>query len=593
MVGTVATLNHIKDVLNRNQDQLALGLVALYHTWKIQRDTWEEEVKERQKYIFATDTSTTTNSTLPWRNSTTIPKLAQIRDNLHANYMDALFPNDDWLVWEGADAESSTLDKSRILTEYSKNKAQQSEFQKEIGKLVYDYIDYGNCFADVHWVNETHIDPTTEEEETTYMGARLERISPFDILFNPTAPSFQKSGKFRRYVKSIGELKKEMKTRPDLEFDDKVFTELLDRRRELSNFRTEDLDKAEGYLADGFGTLSEYYGSGIVELLEYHGDWYDSTNDVLYENRIITIIDRMQIIRNIPNPSWFGRDNMLHVGWRDRPDNLYSMGVMDNLVGMQYRIDSMENSKADAWDQTILPPKKILGDVAPFEWAPGADIHIPEDGDVIPMAPNPAIFQANSELGFYLQLMEEMAGAPREAMGVRSPGEKTMFEVQQLGNAAMRIFNNKILKFSQQMLEPAVNMFVENAKRNLSVSDVLRVVDSDLGVVEFMNITKDDLVAKGRLRPIGARHYAAKAQLMQNLMGIFNSPMGALVQPDLSRKALTTLLEEMMGLAKFKLFRTNAAISEQLETQRLTQEGQIALEGEATTPLEEGMIQPQ
>ena len=27
--------------------------------------------------------------------------LTQIRDNLHANYLDALFPNDDWMKWEG------------------------------------------------------------------------------------------------------------------------------------------------------------------------------------------------------------------------------------------------------------------------------------------------------------------------------------------------------------------------------------------------------------------------------------------------------------------------------------------------------------
>ena len=35
--------------------------------------------------------------------------------------------------------------------------------------------------------------------------------------------------------------------------------------------------------------------------------------------------------------------------------------------------------------------------------------------------------------------MEEMAGAPKEAMGFRSPGEKTAYEVQRMENAASQV----------------------------------------------------------------------------------------------------------------------------------------------------------
>jgi len=53
-------------------------------------------------------------------------------------------------------------------------------------------------------------------------------------------------------------------------------------------FRVEDVNKAEAYIADGFGTLQEYYQSGMVEILEFEGDWYDKDEDKLYENRLIT-----------------------------------------------------------------------------------------------------------------------------------------------------------------------------------------------------------------------------------------------------------------------------------------------------------------
>jgi hypothetical protein len=593
MVGTVATINSIKGILDKNKTDMANSLVYLYQDWRIQRDQWIEEKKELRNYLFATDTTSTSNNELPWMNKTTMPKLTQIRDNLHANYMDALFPNDDWLIWEGDDVDSVSKEKRKILELYAKNKANASGLRQTVSDLLYDYIDTGNVFGEVIWINETHVDPVTQEDVTTYMGPKLLRISPYDIVFNPVAPSFVKSAKFTRYVMSIGELKKQLTTRTDLQFDPEVFNNMLERRRELSTFKKEDIDKADGYIADGFGTLSTYYGSGVVELLEFTGDWYDAVNDVLHENKIITIVDRTEIIRNIDNPNWFGTDGKQHVGWRDRPDNLYSMGPLDNLVGLQYRLDHLENFKADAMDQTILPPLKIIGDVQPFKWGPGEKIFLPEDGDVVSMPPNAAVFQANNEIAYIMQMMEELAGSPKQSMGIRTPGEKTAFEVQALENASGRIFNNKILKFSIQFLEPIMNLFIESAKRNLNTKDVLRVVDSDVGVIQFMEITKDDITAKGKLRPVGARHYAARAQLMQNLTGVFNSPMGQIIQPDLSRKALTSLIEETMGLTRYQLFSTNIAITEQMETQRMVQEAQTTVQNESITSVDENMVAPQ
>lgn len=579
----------LKGILN-DVDNMARSLVNLYDKWRIQRDGWLEEKKELRNYIFATDTTTTSNSSLPWKNSTTLPKLCQIRDNLHANYIDALFPNDEWLIWEGDDESSVAKEKRRIIEMYIKNKAKSSNLRETISNILYDYIDYGMCFGEVIWVHEKRFDEQLGQEVTTYLGPKLLRVSPLDHVFNPTAIHYNKTPKFTRYLKTIGDLKKDMITRPDLEFNQEAFKKVVDRRRALSAYGAEDLDKAEGYFADGFGSFSEYLGSSLVEILEFEGDIYDEQNDQLYENRLITIADGTFVLRDIPNPNWIGRDNKVSVTWRDRPDNLYGMGALDNLVGMQYRLDHLENLKADALDLTIHPPKKIIGDVQPFVWAPGADVHIPEDGDVVPMPPNPAAFQVNNEIAFIMEMMEEMAGAPKQAMGIRTPGEKTAFEVQSLDNAAGRIFNSKIHKFEIQFLEPILNLMLEVSRRNLNVSDTLRVVDDQFGAVTFQQITRDDIVATGKLRPVGARHFAARSQLIQNLTGIFNSPLGQIIQPDLSRKQLTKLIEETMGLTRYNLFRDNVAIMEQQETQRLVNQASTTLQDETITPVEEDMI---
>ena len=191
------------------QENMAKELAGLYNQWWIQRNSKEAEWRELRNYLFATDTTSTSNSSLPWKNKTTLPKLTQIRDNLHANYMDALFPNEDWMKWEGATMEASTMKKRRAIEAYMKTKLKEGGFRETISDLVADYIDYGNCFGEVQYVNESHVDPITEETVTTYNGPKLVRISPFDIVFNPVSSSFAKSPKFTRYVKSVGELKAE------------------------------------------------------------------------------------------------------------------------------------------------------------------------------------------------------------------------------------------------------------------------------------------------------------------------------------------------------------------------------------------------
>lgn len=573
-----------------NADTLARNLAGLYNQWWIQREKKEAEWREIRNYLFATDTSTTSNSSLPWKNKTTLPKLTQIRDNLHANYMDALFPNDDWMKWEGASLEDTYAAKRKAIEAYLKTKIKESGFRETISQLLADYIDYGNCFAEVVYVNEQHEDPITEEVITTYNGPKLVRISPFDIIFNPTAPSFADSPKFTRYVKSIGELKIDMEEKPDLGYDEAAFNKAIEIRNSLSQFKQEDINKAEGYIADGFGTLQEYYQSGYVEILEFEGDFYDTVKGELHRNKIITILDRNYVLRVKDNPSYLGKDNKHHVAWRKRPDNLYGMGPLDNLVGLQYRIDHLENLKADALDLTIHPPLKIVGDVEPFTWGPEAVIHIPEDGDVTALPPNPAAFQVNNEIAALLALMEEMAGAPKEAMGFRTPGEKTAFEVQQLQNAASRIFQNKINQFEIEFLEPILNTMLEVARRNMDLPQIAKVMDDDYGVSDFISITKEDLSARGKLRPIGARHYAARAQLMQNMIGMFNSPIGQVIAPHISAKRLANMVEEYMGFEKYDFIKDNAAMFEQAEAQKLAMQVQQDLQEQQMMPSMESQM---
>ena len=128
-------------------DQLGVSISNRWTNWNNARQPKIAEWKELREYIFATDTTHTSNAKLPWSNKTVIPKLAQIRDNLFANYMATMFPKRDWLKWEGDSEEDEDKNKADAIQNYMVWVIERSDFKQEVGKLVADYIDYGNCFC--------------------------------------------------------------------------------------------------------------------------------------------------------------------------------------------------------------------------------------------------------------------------------------------------------------------------------------------------------------------------------------------------------------------------------------------------------------
>lgn len=566
------------------RDNLAKYIAHTWFRYNSQKQKAIELWKEVRNYVFATDTTTTTNKTLPWKNSTTLPKLCQIRDNLHSNYISALFPNDDWLKWEAYTRQAAAKSKTKAIEAYMGNKTRESHFRTEVSKLVYDYIDYGNVFATVDYENSFIVD-SSGLKVSDYIGPVVKRISPLDIVFNPLASTFKDSFKIVRSMKTRAELYKMAEEQPDNMYLANALAQRDKLCKHAAAYGIEESDKAEGFLVDGFGNYHEYLQSDYVEFLEFYGDIFDSQTNKLEKGQKIVVIDRMWIILQEPFKSWLGHAPIYHVGWRTRPDNLWAMGPLENLVGMQYRIDHLENLKADAMDLAVLPPLVIKGEVETFEYAPNAEIHVDENGDVTELARNVQwVIQADNAIAMLEQRMEQYAGAPREAMGIRTPGEKTMYEVQRLENAAGRIFQEKINTFEIELLERVLNAMLEVAKRNLDQPDVARVIDDDLGVAEFIEITKEDITASGKLRPIGARHFGAQAQLVQNLTTLSNTPIWQQIGPHVSSQKLASLVEEVMGLSKHELIKPNVAIFEQQETQRLVNGAQEDLMAEQAVP---------
>ena len=164
--------------------------------------------------------------------------------------------------------------------------------------------------------------------------------------------------------------------------------------------------------------------------------------------------------------------------------------------------------------------------------------------------------------------------------------KKTAFEFDSLQTAAGRIFQEKATNFEINLVEPLLNAKLEIAHRNFDGIDTIRLVDSESGVQQFLDVSKDDITAEGILRPVGARHFAQQTQDLVSLNQLYSGPLGEKIAPHTSGLELTRLIDNVMNLRGYSLFSPNIAVLEQQETQRLVQTAQEDLEVEQSGPIE-------
>jgi hypothetical protein len=570
-----------------SQEILAANISNLWTQWKSARIDAEERWSETSAYKYATSTRETSNAGIGgvreedsgWSHSTHIPKLTQIADNLGANYMSSMMPHDNWFNYVGEDESAVAKDKRAAIEGYLRTKHRLNGFRNKVQQWVDDWNEFGNCFAGVTYVREEHLG------NQNYTGPVPFRISPRDIVFNPMASDFEHAPKIVRSMKTLGELQRDIEENPQLGYSQAAFDSAIKVRSQLRTANVDDFNKSVQMTFDGYGTASQYLTSGFVEVLEFYGDLYDINTKTFYKNQVITVIDRAFILRNEPLNTISGRPHIFHCGWRLRPDNLWAMGPLDNLVGMQYLINHLENARADMFDQMLAPTRVLVGNVETHgveTGYPGGHYEIPDgEGSVSNLLPDTTVLNADLQIQRKEEQMEQFVGAPREQLGIRTPGEKTLGEVNQLSAASSRVFQNKISYFEENFLEKILNAELEVSITYMDGNDTIKTIDSQTGVESFLSITSDDLAANGKLVPMGARHFNRVNQLAGQLQALeqalLQDPLMAQHFPSIKKGEFWT---ELLGIDSHDILVPFGRVGEQAELAKLTNaaEQQIAAE---------------
>jgi len=584
-------------------DETASSITNQWEEWYGAQRPIRQRWDEVEEYSFATSTRETTNATVGgfsseeanrkgWSHSTHFPKITNIRDLLSAQYADALFSTDDWLQYKGFDQDAVTIEKREQAEQYVKQKWQLGDSDTVIQQLLDDWIDTGNSYAFVDYINES--EPSDDEDIFLpgYRGPKLYRINPRDIVFNPFAPSWKRTPKIIRSIKTVAELHRDSEDHPELGYTAEALELLRQQRIAAGGMKAEDINKFSHVEAIGMGSASQYLKSPYVEVLEFYGDMM--LGDEFLKDHVITVIDRSIVLRSQPT-----NVKIHHAVWRRRRDNLMGMGPLENLVGIQYMLNHMHNAFADVLDESLMPTTVVIGDMEPTGYDKFGGMLNTEytssngEGKIDFSRPDPSILQADFGLQAMENQMEVYAGAPRELGGMRTPGEKTAFEVNQLQTAAYRMFNNKILSFQKEFLEPIVNDFLVVGKRNLTSGEIVEFQDKELGIQVFMTITAEDLSTNGKLIPVGARHFIQRSKFLQEaqqFMGILAQDPEVLLH--FSSEKTAEMLNKTFDIDNFQAFEPYIRIVERQQAEQMLSTARQEVAAQSAIPSDGSPIQP-
>lgn len=563
----MATSNTSGVVLTANDvDDIAVHISEMWDNYNTERSTALHMGEEARQYIFATDIDQTSASILPHKNRTHQPKLTEISDALQSQYFEASLSMPQFFRFEG-DTDEDHQNALKIEG-WVRTKLEQIKFRETTGRqLIADFVNYGNCFCSVDYVVKENT-----SNEVIYKGPEILRVSPLDLVMNPRAQSFQKSPKVTRELVHVAEIAGLPAKFPRSGFKKNIIDKaLLSRHPDYQDDWVEVI-KSRGINMDGFGGFNQYFKAGLAELLIYRGDLFNPTTGKAQRNRIVYVLDKVWIIRNEENRAPQGFDGLHHTGWRIRNDNLWAQGALDNLVGMQYRIDHLENLKADVFDLIAHPNILVKGDQVqePEEgFAPGAIWHAGIDESVEILQVPPEALRASNEIDVYHRLMEQFAGVPPETRGIRTPGEKTAFEVSKLDQNAAMMFVDKARNF-ERMLELVLREVFELMLIHFDGEDYARIFDDQTGAEQLKILSQSDVNSRGDFKAIGARHWTRRNRESLELLQFMQGPMqDPKVRAHIDGKQLAKVWEKKLNLEDEGIVAEYAGVKEDVRIQAI------------------------
>ena len=417
-------------------------------------DNWRRPLQDDWNRFYKLYRSQNDETDSPWRSNLFIPycfsTIETILPRLVTNR-----PRFEFVPRGPEDKE-----KAKLVDELMKYQWDVTNLDLTLVKLVKEALLYGTGIIKVPWVFDKKND-----------GPLPEVVDLFDFFIDPDATNIKTAKYVIHRTQRSKKYLKDMQTLGIYKNVDKV----------IGGSQIEDY-KAQRYANVGLSTPSKDKKDESVEILEY---WED--------NRVITLADRKEVIRNGKNPYNCGKPFIALVD-QIVPHEFYGIGEIEQIESLQYELNDWRNHRMDSKTLTMnpmwwVPPGYDLDD---FIAEPGTVLSGPQPPQIIPVKGDQTSDYREEEI--IKGDIQTTTGVSDYSRGIESaPGisNETATGITLIQEAANMRFRMKVMLIEEMAIKELGLMMLKLNQQFMSEEKVIRITGED--GYEWKTITPDDI----------------------------------------------------------------------------------------------------
>ena len=469
-----------------------------------------------------------------------LPEGEEDRSNLHIPYtystvdavrsklLTACFANRPYVSFVPKDADDVENAKNMETLVDSQMNRTDVEFMVRMYTLITDMLIYGGCPYEVGWryelrkikrkvpmVDESGILLGYEEQEIEVVNWDDPDFQPFmidDLYPDPEGTSIDDCSWVirRRYI-----TRKELEAKIDEGIykvkDLEAINQAGDRISEGKQDRLAAIGAADAYADEAD------VGGRRYELLEM---WED--------DRVTTVINRTEVIRDEENPFWHGKKPFGFAKFDPLNGEFYGISLVEVIEHLQAELNTTRNQRIDATSQTInrmwivlkgmgLEPADLVSRPNGIIWVDSME-EVPKEVEFKP--PDPAAYQEESIIKADIQ---EATSTYNEARGAPSDTKRTATENAIRERSTNIRFETKLRIFEALGLK-RLGFFYDQLNQQF-IDDIRSVrISGEDGGYEWQEMRPEDIAGRFEYQPAGSSIEPTldKLEYRTNLLNLYN-----------------------------------------------------------------------
>ena len=526
-----------------------------------------------------------------------LPEGEEDRSNLHIPYtystvdavrsklLTACFANRPYVSFVPKDADDVENAKNMETLVDSQMNRTDVEFMVRMYTLITDMLIYGGCPYEVGWryeprkikrkvpmVDESGILLGYEEQEIEVVNWDDPDFQPFmidDLYPDPEGTSIDDCSWVirRRYI-----TRKELEAKIDEGIykvkDLEAINQAGDRISEGKQDRLAAIGAADAYADEAD------VGGRRYELLEM---WED--------DRVTTVINRTEVIRDEANPFWHGKKPFGFAKFDPLNGEFYGISLVEVIEHLQAELNTTRNQRIDATSQTInrmwivlkgmgLEPADLVSRPNGIIWVDSME-EVPKEVEFKP--PDPAAYQEESIIKADIQ---EATSTYNEARGAPSDTKRTATENAIRERSTNIRFETKLRIFEALGLK-RLGFFYDQLNQQF-IDDIRSIrISGEDGGYEWQEMRPEDIAGRFEYQPAGSSIEPTldKLEYRTNLLNLYNEFKE---DPEIKTRELKKRVFEAFGIKDTeKLIKSEEEIMQE-------QQEELAAQGELQAMLAGG-----